>query len=84
MDALASLTGLAELEFCSGKFVAVPAALRQLEGLRTLCLERETCWLTLEGLDSPCVLEAGCFDLPNLQSLELVGCNLSMRRCCRV
>ena len=75
VDALASLTGLAELDFRSGKPVAVPATLRQLAGLRSLSL-RKSCRLSLESLGSPCVLEAGCFDLPNLQSLEIAGCNL--------
>ena len=69
--ALASLPGLAELtlthwgcEHDASCDTVVPAALGQLKGLRTL----EFCEL------HRCALQAGCLDLPNLQSLVFRGC----------
>ena len=62
--ALMPLTGLVELDLGSLQHAIVPAALRQLKELRSL---------TLRGffyLD----LEAGCLDLPYLESLEFEGC----------
>ena len=63
VDALVPLTGLAELSIalCSA---VLPAALGQLKGLQALSL----CSM------KPCVFEAGCFDLPKLQSLDFQGC----------
>ena len=62
---LAPLTGLAELHVRFFFSPAVfPASLRQLKGLRSL---------TFSNLD-PCVFEAGCLDLPLLQSLEFYDC----------
>ena len=65
VGALVPLTGLVELRFglCCQPAV-VPAALGQLKGLRLLEI-----WLC-----DPCVLEAGCLDLPSLQVLDLQGC----------
>ena len=68
--ALVPLTGLAELSICSyaqcyDQPAVAPAALGQLKGLRSLKLRDF----------SPCVLEAGCLDLPNLMSLEFEGCH---------
>ena len=70
--ALASLPGLAELTLirfgcesdpsCDN---VVPAALGQLKGLRTLEFHRL----------HRCALQAGCLDLPNLQSLVFRGCS---------
>ena len=60
VHALVPLTGLAELTIECMQDAVVPAALGQLKGLRSL---------SFYGFRS-CVLEAGCFDLPNLQSLE--------------
>ena len=67
VDGLVSLTGLRELACCWLRSPAVPAALGQLKGLRSL---------QLMGLGRSCVLEAGCFDLPKLLCLELVCCKL--------
>ena len=64
VGALASLTGLAELTVRLPQPAVVPAALGQLTGLRSLRFERF----------ESCVLEAGCFDLPNLLTLEFHGC----------
>ena len=65
LGALVSLPGLAELKLSfKGEPAVVPAALGQLKGLRSLFMR---------GLD-PCVLEAGCLDLPNLLSLEAEQC----------
>ena len=61
------LTGLAELSLSCHSPVAVPAALGQLTGLRSL---------RLMDLGRPCVLQAGCFNSPNLLSLQFVRCNL--------
>lgn len=68
VDALASLTGLAELDVAAGCHSAVvPATLGQLKALRSL---------QLTGLRS-CVLEAGCLDLPNLLSLGFWLCSFT-------
>ena len=73
VSALAQLTGLAKLEVYlpvtmpGHQPVAVPAALGQLKGLRKVKLYRL----------NPCVLEAGCLDLPNLQSLVFGQCEFS-------
>ena len=69
VGALVPLTGLAELSICSPhqrshQPAVAPAALGQLKGLRSLALRRF----------SPCILEAGCLNLPNLMSLEFEGC----------
>ena len=74
--ALASLPGLAELTLvrwdwesdasCDASAdTVVPAALGQLTGLRTLAF----CGL------HRCALQAGCLDLPNLQSLAFRSCS---------
>ena len=62
--ALVPLTGLAELTISCMQDAVVPAALGQLKGLRSL---------SFTGFRA-CVLEAGCFDLPNLLSLEFHSC----------
>ena len=64
MGSLVPLTGLAELTLSLYQTAVVPAALGQLKGLRLL----KVC-----GCD-PCALEAGCFNLPGLQRLDLEGC----------
>ena len=64
VGALAPLTGLADLCLGLSHDAVVPAALGQFKGLRSLALYK-LC---------PCVLEAGCLDLPNLQSLEFDEC----------
>ena len=64
VGALVSLTGLAELTVTFPYPEVVPAALGQLTSLRALHLQQ---------LNS-CILEAGCFDLPNLLRLELSDC----------
>ena len=60
---LVALTGLVvlNLSMSSG---TLPAALGQLKGLQSL---------QLLGIH-PCVLEAGCLNLPNLQSLVVICC----------
>ena len=65
--ALVPLTGLAELSIGCMQDAVVPVALRQLTALRSL---------PFTGLMS-CILEAGCFNLPNLQSLELRSCDFA-------
>ena len=67
-DALVSVTRLAELTLRLNfhQRVVVPAALRELKALRSLALSRF----------NPCVLEAECFDLPNLESLVFQGCDV--------
>ena len=65
MDTVVFLTGLTELTVDTRQPAVVPAALGQLEGLQALRL----CGL------KPCVLEAGCLDLPNLLRLEVVACS---------
>ena len=65
VDALVPLTGLAELSlrfFCHR--VVVPAAVGQLKALRSLEFHHVT----------PCVLVAGCLDLPSLTSLSFCCC----------
>ena len=62
--ALVSLTGLVELHVGLTQTTVVPAALGQLTGLQSL---------SFKYFES-CVLEAGCFDLPNLLSLEFFAC----------
>ena len=62
--ALVPLTGLAELTICCLQDAVVPAALGQLKALRSL---------TFTGLMA-CVLEAGCFDLPKLLTLDFRCC----------
>ena len=65
VDALVPLTGLAALYLClRSESTVVPAALGQLKGLQSLGLHELR----------PCVLEAGCLDLPNLQSLHFQDC----------
>ena len=61
VGALVSMTGLAALRFACPKPAVVPAALGHLKGLQRLSLWRMP----------RCVIEAGCLDLPNLQSLDL-------------
>ena len=64
-----SLTGLVELSITSTMYAdmhLVPAALGQLKALR---------WLHF-GSMSPCVLEAGCLELPELQSLCFSCCTV--------
>ena len=63
--ALASLTALAELNLDLPQAAVVPAALGRCKGLRSLALSSF----------SPCVLEVGCLELPNLQSLEFNSCD---------
>ena len=71
VGALVPLAGLAELSINSrrpaeeGRPDAVPAALGQLKGLRSLQLFNMR----------PCILEAGCLDLPVLESLEFTRCD---------
>ena len=60
---LGALTGLAVLKLSMSSGI-LPAALGQLRGLQSLQLHDLR----------PCVLEAGCFNLPKLQSLELSLC----------
>ena len=64
VDALVTLTGLAELELSLPGSSVVPAALGQLKGLRSLVL----------SFLRHCVLEAGCLALPRLASLEFAYC----------
>ena len=64
VDALVALTGLAELNLGLPQSAVVPAALGRLKGLRSLVL----------SYLRPCVPVAGCFELPNLASLEFVNC----------
>ena len=65
VDSLVALTGLTELTITLGAPAAVPASLGQLKGLLSLSL----CSMM------PCVLEAGCLDLPNLLSLDFQSCS---------
>ena len=64
VDALVALTGLVELNLGLPYSAVVPAALGRLKGLRSLVL----------AYIRPCVPVAGCFELPNLASLEFVNC----------
>ena len=65
VGALASFTGLAELSVDFPQPFVVPDSLVQLKGLRSLELRNM----------SPCVLQAGCLELPKLLSLNLRCCN---------
>ena len=64
-EALVSLTRLEGLTVMSFQPAEVPQCLGQLEGLREL---------EFRGF-SPCVLEDGCLDLPNLESLVFKSCD---------
>ena len=69
VGALVALTGLVKLSIGFPKYAdiqLVPAALGQLKALRSLEFSR-IC---------DCVLEAGCLDLPNLQSLDFFQCRV--------
>ena len=59
-----ALTGLVELNLGLPHSAVVPAALGRLKGLRSLVL----------SYIRPCVPVAGCFELPELASLEFVNC----------
>ena len=69
VGALVALTDLAQLSIGFPKYAniqLVPAALGQLKALQSLkvsCMQN-------------CVLEPGCLELPNLQSLEFSQCNI--------
>ena len=63
---LVSLTGLEELRLDLRQPARVPHALGQLKSLKALQL----CDI------KPCVLEAGCLDLPSLESLEIFYCDI--------
>ena len=65
VSALMPLTGLAELSLGSCRGNDVPAALGQITSLRSLTLYDFR----------PCVLEAGCLELPNLLSLHFDSCD---------
>ena len=64
VGALVPLTGLAKLTICSPRSAVLPAALGQLKGLQRLVL------FELRS----CSFEAGCLDLPQLQSLDFIRC----------
>ena len=66
LGALAPLTGLLDLDLLLPQPAVVPAALELFKQLQSLALRNFT----------PCVLEAGCLDLPNLLSLQIRECNL--------
>ena len=66
VDALVSLTCLAKLKLSIPRSTVLPAALRQLKGLRCLKLSD----LNLEAF------QASCLELPNLLSLEFFDCQL--------
>lgn len=70
--ALVSVTRLAEptITLNFHQRVVVPAALRQLKALRSQAFSKF----------DPCVLEAGCFNLPNLVSLVFRGCDVTDAR----
>ena len=68
VDALVPLTSLTELRVRLPWLGYIPAKLGQLKGLHSM---------QLTDLD-PCVLGAGCFDLPNLQSLEFCFCDITV------
>ena len=65
VGALVPLPGLAELSLMPA---VVPAALGHFKGLQSLAFH----------MFGPCVLEAGCLDLPNLLSLEFKGCEFDV------
>ena len=67
VGALVPLTGLVHLNLSLCQAAVVPAALGRFKGLQSL---------ELQDL-SPCVLEAGCLDLPNLLSLGFRSCKFS-------
>ena len=67
VEALVSLTGLAELRLGLPQSRVVPAALGQVKGLRFLAL----------SYIRPCVLAAGCLELPNLLNLEFACCKFA-------
>ena len=67
VGALVPLTGLVALDFCLSEPDVVPAGLGRFKHLQSL---------SLRGM-RPCVLEAGCLDLPNLRSLEFAGCDFA-------
>ena len=73
VDALAALTGLADLFINYPKAAVVPAALAQLKALQ---------WLSLHSLQS-CVLAAGCLNLPTLAHLEFHACHFEDREVLR-
>ena len=66
VGALVSMTGLADLTVTLPQPAVVPAALGQLTSLRALRFSQ---------IDH-CELEAGCLDLPRLQSLEFSQCEI--------
>ena len=66
VGALVSITGLAELTVTFPQDAVVPTALGQLTSLQALRFSR---------MDH-CVLEAGCLDLPRLESLEFSQCEV--------
>ena len=66
VNALVALTGLEELTIDLSQPARVPAALGQLKSLKELQLFGMT----------PCVLEAGCLDLPTLERLQTVCCDI--------
>ena len=70
--ALVSVRCLAELtlDVNFNQRVVVPAVLGQLKALRSLAFSKF----------DPCVLEAGCFDLPSLVSLTFRGCDVGNAR----
>ena len=64
VGALVPLTGLVHLHLSLCQAAIVPAALERFKSLQSLALQNF----------SPCVLEAGCLDLPNLLSLDFESC----------
>ena len=66
VDALSSVTGLTELAVSLPQPAVVPTALGQLRSLQALHFQSLF----------PCVLEAGCLDLPRLAHLEFTGCKV--------
>ena len=66
VGALVPLTGLVELSLGLLQPAVVPAALGRFKVLQSLELQSF----------SPCVLEAGCLDLPSLVSLSFHGCDI--------
>ena len=69
VNALVPLTGLVKLSISFPKYAdiyLVPAALGELKALQSLEF-RNIC---------DCVLEAGCLDLPKLQSLDFLHCSV--------
>ena len=67
VDALVSVTGMAELSIGIFQPSVVPAALGQFKQLRTL---------HFLGL-RPDAFQAGCFDLPSLATLQFRDCNVT-------